>query len=351
MSKPFDLLEILGRFGLERKVSLRDPATISAFIDQASKNVEDALKDSELMHGQRTEAMFEALLLSLGKFELLKAEDTGRVFSDGRYTAPDFRVVLDGGEHWLIEVKNVYEENPSRQRRRLFSGTGLRRLSACARATGAELKVAVYWARWSIWTLVSPDRLKGADGGLTLDMPTAIRANELSTLGDRSVGTRAPLRFRLTMDQARTSPVKADGTVVCTIGEAQMYCGDRKLKEPNDLEIAWMFMRYGQWKEEGPEAILDGDRLLAMEYRWEPRESSGQGFDIVGSLSGMFARYYAAQTVDHGEVVQLRAPHQPLWLKRLVNRKPGVNDLPLWQFSQEPYYDEPPNAVSDGGSG
>ena len=351
MSKPFDLLGILGRFGLERKVSLRDPATISAFIDQASKDVEDALKDSELMHGQRTEAMFEALLASLGKFELLKAEDTGRVFSDARYTAPDFRVVLEGGEHWLIEVKNVYEQDPLRQRRRLFSGVGLRRLSTYARATGAELKVAVYWARWSIWTLVSPERLQDADGGLTLDMPTAIRANELSRLGDRTIGTRAPLRFRLTMDQARTSPVKADGTVVCTIGEAQMYCGDRKLEEPNDLEIAWIFMRYGKWKEEGPEAILDGDRLLAMEYRWEPREPSGQGFDFIGSLSGMFACYYTAQTVDRGEVVKLRAPLQPEWLKRLVNRKPGVNDLPLWQILLEPNYDEPPYAVSDGGSG
>ena len=340
MSKPFDLLGMLGKFGFERRVSLRDPETIAAFVDQAGKEVEGALEDSALLHGQRTEAMFEALVLSFGQFELLKGEDTGRLFPDGRYTAPDFRVVLEGGEHWLIEVKNVYEREPFRQRRKLFSGPALGRLSAYAKATGAELKVAVFWARWSIWTLVSPERLMGADGGLTLDMSTAIRLNELSSLGDRTIGTRAPLRFRFTMDQERTSPVRDDGTVICTIGQAQMYCRDRELTEPNDQEIAWMFMRYGQWMEAGAEAVLDGDRLKAIEYRWEPIEPSGQGFDMVGSLSGMFARYYAEQTVDQGEVVQLRAPHQPEWLERLVNRKPGDNDLPLWQFVQEPNYDE-----------
>ena len=294
--------------------------------------------------------MFEALLLSLGQFELLKGEDTGRLFPDARYTAPDFRVVLEGGEHWLIEVKNVYERKPFGQRRKVFSGVALGRLAAYAKATGAELKVAVFWARWSIWTLVSPERLMGADGGLTLDMSTAIRVNELSRLGDRTVGTQTPLRVRLTMDQERTSPVKDDGTVICTIGETQMYCRDRELTEPNDQEIAWVFMRYGQWKNEGAEAVLDGDRLKAIEYRWAPIEPSGQGFDMVGSLSGMFARYYAEQTVDQGEVVQLGAPLQPDWLKRLVNRKPGDKDLPLWQFVTEPNYKELQVAVTDGGS-
>ena len=119
-----------------------------------------------------------------------------------------------------------------------------------------------------------------------------------------------------------------------------MYCRDRELTDPNDQEIAWMFMRYGQWKNEGVEAVRDGDRLKAIEYRWEPAEPSGQGFDMVGSLSRMFARYYAEQTVAQGEVVQFYAALQPEWLERLVNRKPGENNLRLWQFVQEPNCDE-----------
>ena len=125
MGKPFDLLAEFGKFGLERRMSLRDPATISAFIGHVGDRVEGALGDSPLLYGQRTEAMFEAFLVSLGEFELLKGEDSGRLFPDVRYRVPDFRVVLKDGSHWLIEVKNVYEPDPLQQRRRVFSASHL----------------------------------------------------------------------------------------------------------------------------------------------------------------------------------------------------------------------------------
>ena len=52
-------------------------------------------------------------------------------------------------------------------------------LEAYAAATGGELKPAVVWARWSLWTVVSPSRLVDEKGDLTLDMNTAVKANEL----------------------------------------------------------------------------------------------------------------------------------------------------------------------------
>ena len=78
-------------------------------------------------------------------------------------------------------------------------------------------------------------------------------------------------------------------------------------------------MQYGRWPAEEPEAILDGDRLSAIEYRWEPEELTNQGFEIVGTLSGMFAAYYAEHTVDRGEVMQIRAPLRPNWFEPLVS--------------------------------
>ena len=255
MTKPFDLLAEFGKFGLERRLSLRDPATISAFIGHVGDRVEGAVGDSPLLHGQRTEAMFEALLISLGEFELLKGEDGGRLFPDDRYRVPDFRTVLKDGSHWLIEVKNVYEREPLEQRRRLFTGPYLELLTAYADATGAQLKIAVYWARWSIWTLVSPDRLTGPDGGLDLDMVTAMRVNELSRLGDRTIGTRSPLRLRLTMDEGRTSRIAADGEVTFVIGGVQIFCADKEIVEPAEQEIVSVFMQYGRWRADEPEAM------------------------------------------------------------------------------------------------
>ena len=284
--------------------------------------------------------MFESLLVSLGGFELLKAEDSGRLFPTGRYLAPDFRVVLGDGEHWLVEVKNVYKRDPCRQSLRL-SAPYLSKLVAYAEATGAKLKVAIFWARWSFWTMVSPERLIGTDGGLDIDMETALVVNELSRLGDRVIGTRPPLRLRLAMDPDRTDPVDAGGNIRATIGGVQFFCGDEELTEPDEKEIAWVFMQYGQWQEDDPEPILEGDRLLAIEYRWEPVKSTGQGFETVDTLSRMFARYYARHTLDGNTVIQLQAPLRPNWFVSLRKLKGGSQALPLWQFSQLPDLDMP----------
>lgn len=120
MSKPFDILDQLGRFGAQRNISLRDPSAPGAFADHVLQSVGRALADPALMHGQRAEAMFEVLVVSLGEYRLLSREDGGNVFPAGQFVAPDFRAVLPDGQHWLIEVKNVYEEEPFEQSRTLF---------------------------------------------------------------------------------------------------------------------------------------------------------------------------------------------------------------------------------------
>jgi hypothetical protein len=343
MKKPFDILAEFGKFGLERKMSLRDPAAPSAFIAHVGEAIERALADPALLQGQRVEAMFEALLVSLGDFKLLKAEDGGRLFPTEGFRSPDFRVVLNDGAHWLIEVKNVYEVEPQHQRRLLFTKAYYKTLAAYASATGAELKVAVFWARWSIWTLVSPDRLIGEDGFLELDMETAIRVNELSRLGDRMIGTRSPMRLRITTNPERTSQIGVDGNVFVTIGGVQIFSGDVEVTDPVEQQIAWIFMQYGEWKESSPNAVIDGDRLLAMEFLWAPETETNQGFEMVGTLSRMFARYNAVHTVDDNAVVQLRAPQRPNWFAPLVQHSYQSHALPLWRFILQPNHKAPTN--------
>ena len=339
MPKPFDLLAEFGKFGFDRQISLRDPTTSAAFVAHVGDAVEQALADADLLRGQRTEAMFEALLISLGDVRLVKREDGGPFFATEAYRAPDFRIVLGDGAHWLIEVKHVYERDPSQQHRRVFTDNYYQTLAAYARATGAELKVAIYWARWSIWTLVSPDRLIGAKGALELDLSTAVQANEMARLGDRMIGTRAPLRLRLYTDAERTSPIGADGTVTVTFSAAQLFCGEAEVTDPVEQEIASIFMQHGEWVEDGPLADVDGDRLRAVEFTWVPEEATGQGFEMVGTLSRMFARYYAEHTIADDAIIQLRAPLRPHWFAPLVQPGHRSDALPLWNFSQQPNYD------------
>ncbi len=334
--KPFDLLAELAKFGVERQISLRDPQATSAFTDFVGEALSGALSDPVLLYGQRTQAMFEALVVSLGGYSLLKAEDTGPVYPKERFRVPDFRVVLSDGTQWLVEVKNVYIEDASRQERLLMTRTYREKLENYATATGATLKLAVFWAKWGIWTLVSPERLVDGDGCLTLDMLSALRTNELGSLGDRMIGTRPPLRLRLTTEPERTSPIALDGKVCFTISSVQIFCGKDEILDPVEQQIAWIFLEYGEWDAAGPHALQEGNQLKAIEFQWEPVERRNEGFETIGTLSRMFARYYTERTVENRKVVQLLAPARPSWFAPLIKSDYKSKALPLWQFIQQP---------------
>ncbi|MER9998818.1 hypothetical protein NKJ90_08250 [Mesorhizobium sp. M0051] len=338
MSKPFDLLRELSRFGEGTDINLNDAAIRPAFGLHVEQAIDRALKDPILLQGQRAEAMFEALVVSLGEVQLIKPEDGGRVFSSEKMQPPDFRVVLKDGRNWLVEVKNVYERNAFRQRRRLLTRDYRKTLDRYAIATGGSLKLAVFWARWSIWTLVDPEKLAPGGGDLTVDMMEALKVSEMASLGDESLGMRAPLLLRLATDPKRTSPIAPDGTVHLTIGKAQIFSGGFELSDRSDQQIAWTVMQYSDWETKEPRAVVDGDRLIALEFDCAPLEMSYQGFETAGPLSRIFARYYADQTMKNGEVVRISAPAQPEWFGAL-RLKGGDGRMPMWRFILEPNYE------------
>ncbi len=343
VSKPFDLFAEFAKFGAQQKISLRDPDAAPAFVVHVTDAIDRALADPVLIHGQRAEAMFEAMLVSLGDYALLKPEDVGRVYPKDDFCAPDFRVVLKDGRQWLIEVKNVYIDEPDRQERQLMTRAYREKLEAYAAATGGELKLAVFWAKWAMWTLVTPAKLVDANGDLTLDMLNSMKVNELGELGDRTIGTRPPLRFRLLADPDKPSALTPDGTANFTIGGVQMFCGEEEILDPTEREIAWIFMQHGQWEANDPEAELDGDRVKAIEYRWEPVERQNQGFEMIGTLSRMFAQYYAEMTVNERQVIQVHAPLRPKWFAPLVSPGYESKALPLWRFILQPNYNDQPS--------
>lgn len=340
MTKPFELLGEFAKFAAQKRISLRDPKTVDLFITYVRDAVRDVQSDQTLLHGQRTQAMFEALLLSLGDFTLLKNEDIGSVYPEDQFKIPDFRVVLSDGTQWLIEVKNVYEKNPCKQKRKLMNSTYQKKLEAYASATGGQLKLAIYWARWSIWTLVSPELLIDENGNLILDMESAMRVSELSRLGDMMVGTRPPIKLRLTADPAKTSPIASDGTVEFNISHAQLYSGDHEILDTIEQKIAWIFMQYGRWEKIDTRPLIEGNQLKGIDYTCQPSEriNKYEEFEIIGTLSQMFTYYYAEQTMKNREIVQLQAPSRPEWFRPLIMSDYQSKALPLWCFKIKPNY-------------
>ena len=60
----------------------------------------------------------------------------------------------------------------------------LARLRDYAAATGCPLKLALYWARWGLWSLIDPVDLVPAGGKFDdIDMFKAVGLSELERLG------------------------------------------------------------------------------------------------------------------------------------------------------------------------
>ncbi len=63
----FDVFDTFARFARERQVPLRAAAAAQDFLAEMRASIERSLQDERFLHGRRTEAMFEALVASLGQ--------------------------------------------------------------------------------------------------------------------------------------------------------------------------------------------------------------------------------------------------------------------------------------------
>lgn len=334
-TKAFDLLASVATFARENGIALNDPSLVTRFIEDAEPRLKAALSDPTLIHGSRTERLFEATVLSLGKFRLLKTEDVGRVHAADTCRAPDFRVVLKDGEQWLIEVKNVRCKEPFKQETRM-SAAYLASLRSYADMVGAPLKLAIFWSLWNIWTVVSPDRFRRPKGGLRITMQEAVVANESGRLGEVTIMTKSPLRlvFGAAVDMPRS--LSPEGMAQFVVGSAKLFNGDVELTDVRDRKLAEVLFLYGEWPAEGPFAVMDDGQFAGVEFVAKPEEPSDQGFDGIGSASRIFSRFYATQTVEGDQVIQLHGAAAPDWFAPLANWDFKNSKLPLWLFHIQP---------------
>ncbi|TPI18880.1 hypothetical protein [Mesorhizobium sp. B4-1-1] len=333
--KAADLLALAAAFAQRCGLDLNDPALVERFLADAAPRLKGALADPTLLYGTRTERMFEATVLSLGRFRLFKTEDVGRVHAATTFRAPDFRVVLDDGGQWLVEVKNVHCEDPQKQRTTM-SAAYLTSLQAYADAVGAPLRLALYWSRWNLWTIIAPDSFRRPAGGLRVTMIEAVMANEFARLGDVSIATKPPLR--LVLDAATDQPRKlsTEGLAEFVVGSARVYSGDVELTDPRDRRLAEILLLYGEWQAAEPFAIMGDEGIAGVEFVVSPEEPSDQGFDRIGSASRIFTRHFATRTVDGDQVIQLNGAPVPEWFAPLAAWDFERSQLPLWLFYQQP---------------
>ncbi|MBP2463794.1 MULTISPECIES: hypothetical protein [unclassified Rhizobium] len=295
--KAFDLLASVAVFACKNGIALTDKTLVERFMADAEPRLREALADLALIHGSRVERLFEATVLSLGRFRLLKTQDIGRVHAAENFRAPDFRIVLDDGEQWLVEVKNVRSEEPSTQELRM-SRAYLSSLQSYADAVGTPLKLAIYWSLWRFWSVISPERFRTRNGALRVSMQEAMLASEFERLGEVLIMTKPPLRLVLGAAKDMPRSLNDDGLADFMIESAKLYSRDVELTDPKDRKLAQVLLVHGEWAVEGPFALMDGDQIVGVELVANPVEPTDQGWEGIGTASRIFSSFYSNQTID-----------------------------------------------------
>jgi Holliday junction resolvase len=341
----FDLVELFTAVSRLEGYRIDVPSDVEAFKAGLDASLTEALGDPKLLHGKRVEAMFGHVAAALGECRLVKKEDAGAVFADPEaidLAAPDWSVVTKTGRRLLIEVKNFH----MRDFRSKFKlpRQKLGQLKAYADITGSELKIAVYFSRVNVWTLLSPEAFFVDGAKVWIDFAFAMARNEMAVLGDRTINTTPPLTLDFVGDDADGgAPIGIDGRVTATIRGVTMRCGGREIVDPQEQRIALYLMRFGSWVLETPAKVVDG-RLVSWSFTCIPEEGdeaeNAQEIRSLGTLSSMISSAFREFTVDDGSVViALDTGHDPDMFTLQIPRDYRGEALPLWQWELRPNFD------------
>ena len=332
----FDVLDLLDAVGRLHGISIDNLDSKDQILDIVKKAARQEFPATRL-HGRRIEAMFGYVAAAMGRCSLIKKEDNRPAFArDPDMKIPDYRLVNDDGQQFLVEVKNCHKKKLDS--RVVFKAQYLSELQAYSALVRAELRLAIYWSIFKMWTLISPQDLRLDGSDWTTTFGDAMMQNSMAALGDMHVGTTPPLVCRLLQDPDRPPKIDANGGVDFTIQQVQIECAGRRVTDNNEKNLALQLILFGEWPV-SERLLIDAGRLLGVEHLAEPIASTpGQGFEFVGSLSRMASQRFDELTAPSGRIERL-APNSgdagrltPAIPAHYVGRQ-----LPLWLLVQQPF--------------
>jgi hypothetical protein len=328
----FETLTLFRTLSRKEDYTFTDPDTSLRFFETLKAEFEKAKNNSQLLYGLRTEMMFGYIAAALGWCSLVKQEDAGTIyFSESDLTLPDYRVVLNNGEEFFIEVENKFQKYPVQAC--YFKKGYINKIRRYAELFGKGLKIAVYWSLWNIWTLTSIADLAYNGKNYCLSFADAINYNEMSIIGDSYIGTVPPLAMKIIADPTKPQVIGSDGSIKFITRTWEFYCGGTKIEDVNESGLAWILMSFGNWRDSDPIVVENGNQVISIEYKYEPEETTpNQGFEIVGTLSGMLSRYFKSSTAPDGPIEHLEAEDPPPFLGFDSLSDYRGRNLRLWRF-------------------
>ena len=163
----------------------------------------------------------------MGKCSIINEEDSGLFYSS--YTdirRPDFRFLKRDGESFFIEVKNFHSKDPFKS---FYAKTKyIESLLKYTTKFNTPLKIAIYWSRWNIWTLIDIEYFDKEKSQYKISLPEAMKRNEMIAIGDRMIGTEYPLSLRLYADPDKPHHVDKNGMAPFTVKKPCFLSVERK---------------------------------------------------------------------------------------------------------------------------
>jgi hypothetical protein len=318
--------------------------SVSELTRRLADGARASMANPSRLHGLRTEAMFRAVLVALGNFQLLTEVDEGRIYYDdelGPIKQPDYLVVDAEGDRLLVEVKTV-PPNPRHLRHSIPAAEfqGLRRYG---QLVDAPVAVAHYWSAPNVWTLVDLAHLQPTNGRYELDLTEAVRFNQMARFGDLTVGTVPPLELRVGVEEiGERAPGEDAARLVIT--DVALLAAGQPLTDDVEQRVAFLLFRYGGWEVDTPADVDPGGRITSFTLKAAPEDAEAivarQGFAVVGALSSMYSALFNEITLDAETAVRLLDHHtEPGEFGSLIPDdyfERGDHQLKLWVLRLQP---------------
>jgi Holliday junction resolvase len=312
----FDALSVFAAWGQDESVAITHKDAVRRFALFLEESLKESLQSDTLLYGNRTQAMFEAVVANLGAVRLVKSEDSGDIYNaDGTLEVPDTRVILANGQNLLVETKNCHREWDKPYRVKAAYLDGLVRYS---KLVGGEFRIALFWSKQQRWTLISPSALKLDGKSLQISFVDAFAANDMGLLGDKLLGCAFPVVIRCLVE-------KRDGKERIRTDKHHYFIGDREITDPNQQRLLFFLMIWGSWNIEKSIVVEENDykrivdvTFMPMEEERNGQEASGTGCVMNEFLSTVLSRYWLQFTSNEDGKFKTMLPSREVWNTRLL---------------------------------
>lgn len=332
----FEVIDLFTALGREHGYKLSVDEDANDFIERVSNSLKTSQENPNLLYGKRVESLFAHVAGALGGCSLIKQEDSGEAFStESDIQAPDYKVILKDGSQYFIEVKNCHF--PNIKSPFPFKKEYISKLEGYANLHNTPLLFAVYFSRQNKWFLLRKESLVEQKNKFVTDFINAIAKNEMSLLGDRTIGVEPSLTIELLADLTKEATIDEEGQTNFIIGDVKIYNADREVIDDLEKSIAFYLMRFGSWNEEDGETIYSEGKFIGVKFTYSPDfPPEEQIFSMIGELSSMISSSYGEQTIYEQSVIALDTNLEPSVFGVEIPKDYKGNKLPLWQFIMQP---------------